>query len=81
MSEISVGDQVLSYDEDSDSFVEGEVEDVVVQEKRYPGHWMKLTFDNGRDLICTEDHKILTRNRGWVTAADLSEDDDIVGDE
>lgn len=36
--------------------------------------------DNGDEvkLICTLDHKFLTKNRGWVEAKDLTEHDDII---
>ena len=38
----------------------------------------ELTFDNGEILRCTYDHPILTSNRGYVKAIDLTEDDDVV---
>jgi DNA polymerase-3 subunit alpha len=39
---------------------------------------IELEFDNGKKIICTLDHEILTKNRRWVAAKDLTEDDDIV---
>jgi intein/homing endonuclease len=30
------------------------------------------------NIKCTPDHKIMTKNRGWVEAKDLTEDDDVV---
>lgn len=30
---------------------------------------------NGKEIVCTEDHKIYTRNRGWVEAKDLTNKD------
>lgn len=38
---------------------------------------VKLTFDDGTILVCTSDHKILTKNRGWVEAQHLSDMDDL----
>lgn len=38
---------------------------------------LEFTFDDGSTIQCTTDHKILTTNRGWVEAKDLSEEDDI----
>jgi hypothetical protein len=34
-----------------------------------------VTDENGNFIICTEDHKIWTQNRGYVRAGDLIESD------
>jgi DNA polymerase III alpha subunit len=39
---------------------------------------LELEFDGGRKIRCTKDHKFLTKNRGWIEAQYLTEDDDIV---
>lgn len=36
---------------------------------------VKLELDNGKEIICTKDHKILTKNRGYVKAIELNETD------
>jgi len=36
---------------------------------------IKVTDENGNFIICTEDHKIWTQNRGYVRAGDLIESD------
>jgi ribonucleoside-diphosphate reductase alpha chain len=41
---------------------------------------MKITLEDGRYLKCTPDHKLYTRNRGYVCAKDLQENDDLVLD-
>lgn len=38
----------------------------------------ELEFENGKKIKCTKDHEFLTKNRGWVCADDLTEDDSIV---
>jgi intein/homing endonuclease len=38
---------------------------------------IELYFDNGKKIICTLDHEILTKNRSWVKAAELNENDEI----
>ncbi|HNC56965.1 MAG TPA: PHP domain-containing protein [Leptospiraceae bacterium] len=38
---------------------------------------VELEFDDGTCISCTKDHKILTKNRGWVSADDLKNDDEI----
>lgn len=37
----------------------------------------ELEFDNGKKIRCTKDHKFLTKNRGWVEAQHLTEEDDL----
>lgn len=37
-----------------------------------------LEFENGKTISCTRDHKFLTKNRGWVEAVNLTEQDDVV---
>lgn len=39
---------------------------------------LELEFDDGRKVKCTKDHKFLTKNRGWVEAQHLTEDDELV---
>lgn len=39
---------------------------------------VELTFDDGKTLVCTPEHLILTRNRGWVPADELLCSDDIL---
>ena len=36
---------------------------------------VKLELDNEKEIICTKDHKILTKNRGYVKAIELNETD------
>jgi len=33
---------------------------------------LRLEFDNGRNLTCTPDHKLLTQSRGWIEAGQLN---------
>lgn len=39
---------------------------------------IELKFDNGKTLICTPDHRILTKQRGYIQANDLLESDEIL---
>ena len=39
---------------------------------------IKLTFDNGKELICTPDHKIPVFGKGFVQAKDLTENDSLI---
>jgi hypothetical protein len=39
---------------------------------------IKLTFDNGKELICTPDHKIPVFGKGFVEAKDLTVNDSLI---
>jgi hypothetical protein len=39
---------------------------------------IKLTFDNGKELICTPDHKIPVFGRGFIEAKDLTVNDSLI---
>lgn len=39
---------------------------------------IKLILENGREIICTPEHLFLTKNRGWVKAIDIEEEDDLL---
>ena len=75
---LSEGVNILSYDINSREFVVSEVEKVFIKPATEDIDWFELIFDSGNMLICTEDHPILTSNRGWVEAKELTESDNIV---
>jgi hypothetical protein len=39
--------------------------------------WVEVTLENGSTIRLTEDHQLLTTNRGWIAAVELTEFDDI----
>jgi len=41
---------------------------------------IEIESENGNIIRCTPEHKILTKNRGWVCAKDLSENDILICD-
>jgi hypothetical protein len=72
---VEVGDEVRTYDEGMQQFVVSPVDRVYDQGER---ECVELEFDDGRKLVCTMDHQILTKNRGWIEAQYLTEDDELV---
>jgi hypothetical protein len=78
IEQIKRGDKVLSYSTEKQKFVTATVENLVVQERNVRLGWMEVTLQDGRSVICTEDHPFFTKNRGWVAASALTADDDIL---
>lgn len=69
ISTLTLDDEILTYEEESGIYYftkpraifENNVEEIPK---------LKLTFSDGSEVICTENHKFLTQ-RGWVEAKDL----------
>jgi hypothetical protein len=77
ISAIREKEQIVSFDEKNNSFVHALVQDVIVQDVTDQLGWYELEFENGKKLVCTEDHPILT-TKGWVQAKDLTPDYEII---
>lgn len=75
IKDIYVGDYVLAFDESLQQLITSVVDVVYDQGVK---ECIELKFNDGKKLICTTDHLLLTKNRGWVAAIELSEDDDLV---
>ena len=78
ISETKPGDRVICFDEVVKQFTASNVNEVIIQDVTDELDWYELTFDDGRILICTEDHPVLTA-RGWIIARDLFDTDNIIG--
>ena len=39
---------------------------------------MKITDENGNSIVCTPDHRIYTKNRGYVEAQNILEIDELL---
>jgi major membrane immunogen (membrane-anchored lipoprotein) len=68
---INVGDVVIDAHGDPRSVLN--VLDYDVDEEL-----VELTFEDGRVVKCTKDHKFLTSNRGYIAADELSNEDDVI---
>lgn len=66
--------EVLSFDVETGGDVWSQVTDWFELGRR---NVVRLTFDNGVTITVTENQKIYTNNRGWVTASDLTDQDDV----
>ena len=73
ISEIQVGDQVASFDTIKNQI---EYKSVAKLYKRpYNGKLYKITDEQGHTITCTPNHKIYTKNRGYVRADELTTND------
>lgn len=72
ISELTPGCYILTYNIDSDEQEPKQVKNVINQNLNK--RWLRLTFDKAT-LLCTEDHKIYTKNRGYVEARNLKDTD------
>ena len=77
ISELSEGDEVLSYDETTEKFVWRPISNVV-ETPSAKLQKVEVELENGQIIKCTSNHKWLTENRGWVEAGKLTIDDDLV---
>jgi len=68
IKDVKVGDNVLSYDFISQSDVWRKVKDVLCFKNTKPT--VKITLKNGKEIICTDDHKFYF-NGGWVKIRDI----------
>jgi hypothetical protein len=72
ISDIKIGDEITTYDMHKGLFTTTKVNGVIVRDNNLDILWLELVFDNGKKLICTECHPILTTD-GWIKAGDLTE--------
>lgn len=70
ISEIQVGDKILSFDEKPDRGLKShkdrsKVAEVIETYKHTANNVLKITFTNGREIFITENHKILRRRNAY----------------
>jgi hypothetical protein len=72
---VRIGDEVATFDESKQQFTTSVVDAVYDQGTK---ECIELVFDDGKKLVCTADHLLLTKNRGWVEAQHLVENDELM---
>lgn len=69
IEEVQVDDEVVSFDEETKSFVN---QKVLKLNENKPKPMVKVKLENGEEIICTADHKFLTEEGEWVEAQHLA---------
>lgn len=79
IEEVTVGDTIVTFsdNEHKGRYLDNKVAEVY--ERDYEGILVSIEMENGRILKLTPDHKVMTKNRGWVLAKDLEEPDELIG--
>ncbi len=69
ISEIKIGDKVLSYDERTENTSYQPVMDIIQGEKQY--QIVKLTLNSGESIETTPEHSFYIKGKGWNPASSL----------
>lgn len=78
IKDIKEGELVITYNEKTKSFEPNKVLEVHQNHNSSKNAKMlRLELEDGKILELTENHPVFTKNRGWVRAGELKEDDDI----
>jgi hypothetical protein len=75
LKDVKVGDYVVTWSEEQNKF---ENKKVIANLDKGFVECIKINLENGKSITCTSDHKILTKNRAWVSAGELTNNDEIV---
>lgn len=71
IQDIVPGDRVMSYDETTKQFRPSTVSKL---NENMPKPMVRVTFEDGTSVLCTEDHQFMT-DAGWVEAKNLANKD------
>ena len=70
IEDVSIGEKVLSFNPETLEITETTVVNQFVRKNEFPIY--KLKTVSGREIIATEDHKLMT-NKGWKTIGEMKE--------
>ena len=78
IEDIKVGDEVYSYNEETNK---KELKKVKRIFRNKTNEWLHLTIktkDKEEGIICTKNHRIYINNKGWIEAKDILENDEVL---
>jgi hypothetical protein len=67
--------EIISFDKEKQQYVKTKA--INPRITKNVDEILELEFDDGYKVRCTPDHRFLTKNRGWVEAQDLNEEDEL----
>jgi len=73
--DLEIGDEIVSFNVQYNKF---EFKLILNKFDNGERECFELNFDNGSSIKCTAEHKFYTKNRGWVPAIDLNNEDEVV---
>lgn len=76
IQDVKIGDIAPTYNEYSKQIENNVVSQV--HKTLYEGKMIELEFYNGIKDVVTPDHPYFTKNRGWIEAKDLNENDEFL---
>jgi len=76
IEQITVGDEVLAYNESVDKIEPAMV--AATYERDYDGDLYEIEMDNGVKVCITPEHEIFVKGKGWIQARECEENDEIL---
>jgi hypothetical protein len=76
IEQITVGDEVLAYNESMDKIEPAAV--AATYERDYEGDLFEIEMDNGVKVCITPEHEIFVKGKGWIQASLCEENDEIL---
>jgi len=78
LKDVKVGDFVKCYDLDTDVVEYSEIRNFSLTSPSSEVY--RISDEKGNSIVCTADHKIFTKNRGYVEASQLNSEDELLID-
>ena len=77
IEDIKVGDEVYSYNEETNR---KELKKVKRIFRNKTNEWLHLTIKtkDKEEIVCTKNHRIYINNKGWIEAKDILENDEVL---
>lgn len=72
----NIGEKILAYDISKDDFIEKRI--INRYNNGNQDDWIEIELENGCKLNLTPNHRVYTKDRGYVKAEELTETDELI---